>query len=96
MKGIIEFRDGRVRNAYKSWGSFQRADQLFDVVFQLLSRSTEEGKNKPEVSLHEISLKPGSDWKQIKIKYASKEIEIKKISDRDKATVVLDENLREE
>jgi len=96
MKGIIEFHDGKVRSAYKSWGSFRRADQLFDVVFQLLSRSTEGGKNRPEVSLHEIPLKPGSDWKQIKIKYASKEIEIKKISDRDGATVVLDENLRQE
>lgn len=96
MKGIIEFRDGRVRSAYKSWGSFHRADQLFDVVFQLLSKSTEEGKSRPEVSLNEILLKPGSDWKQIKIKYAAKEIEIKKISDGDKATVVLDENLKEE
>jgi len=34
MKGIIEFHDGRVRSAYKSWGSFQAADQLFDVVFR--------------------------------------------------------------
>ena len=96
MKGIIEFHDGRVRSAYKSWGSFQAADQLFDVVFQLLSKSAEEGRNRPEISLHEIPLKPGSDWKQIKIKFSAKEIEIKKISDRDGATVVLDENLRQE
>jgi hypothetical protein len=96
MKGIIEFHKGKVRSAYKSWGSFDSADQLFDVIFQLLSKATEEGKDRPEVSLHEIPLKPGSDWKQIKIKYAAKEIEIKKISDRDGATVVLDENLREE
>jgi hypothetical protein len=94
MKGIIEFRDGKVRSAYKSWGSFQTADQLFDVVFQLLSKSTEEGKSHPEISIHEIQLKPGSDWKQIKIKLSGKEIEIKKISDRDGATIVLDENLR--
>jgi len=96
MKGIIEFHDGKVRSAYKSWGSFQSADQLFDVVFQLFSKSTEEGKDRPEISLHEIELKPGSDWKQIKIKFSGKEIEIKKISDRDGATVVLDENLRKE
>jgi hypothetical protein len=97
MKGIIEFHDGRVRSAYKSWGSFESADQLFDVVFQLLSKATEEGrKDRPEVSLHQIPLKAGSDWKQIKIKFAAKEIEIKKISDRDGATVILDENLREE
>ncbi len=96
MKGIIEFHDGRVRSAYKSWGSFDSADQLFDVVFQLLMKSTEEGKGKPEVSLHEIPLKPGTDWKQIKIKFSGKEIEIKKISDRDGATIVLDENLRKE
>ena len=36
MKGIIEFRSGRVKSAYKSWGSFDSADQLFDVLFQLL------------------------------------------------------------
>lgn len=96
MKGIIEFHKGRVRSAYKSWGSFQSADQLFDVVFQLLTKSTEEGKGRPEISLHEIPLKPGADWKQIKIKFSAKEIEIKKISDRDGATVVLDENLRKE
>jgi hypothetical protein len=96
MKGIIEFHDGKVRGVYKSWGSFQRADQLFDVIFQLFSKSKEEGKDKPEISLHEIELKPGSDWKQIKIKFSGKEIEIKKISDRDGATVVLDENLRKE
>ncbi len=96
MKGIIEFHDGRVRSAYKSWGSFDSADQLFDVVFQLLSKSTEEGKGKPEISLHAIPLKPGSDWKQIKIKFSAKEIEIKKISDRDRATIVLDETLRKE
>ena len=96
MKGIIEFHDGKVRSAYKSWGSFQSADQLFDVIFQLFSKSTEEGKARPEISLHEIELKPGSDWKQIKIKFSGKEIEIKKISDRDGATVVLDENLRKE
>ena len=96
MKGIIEFDDGKVRGVYKSWGSFQRADQLFDVIFQLFSKSKEEGKDRPEISLHEIELKPGSDWKQIKIKYSGKEIEIKKISDRDGATVVLDENLRKE
>jgi hypothetical protein len=96
MKGIIEFRDGKVRSAYKSWGSFHAADQLFDVVFQLLSKSTEEGKGKPEISLNEIPLNPGSDWKQIKIKFSAKEIEIKKISDRDGATIVLDENLRKE
>ena len=94
MKGIIEFDDGRVKSAYKSWGSFDSADQLFDVVFQLLTKSTEEGKGRPEVSLHEIPLKPGADWKQIKIKFSAKEIEIKKISDRDGATIVLDENLR--
>jgi hypothetical protein len=96
MKGIIEFHNGRVRSAYKSWGSFESADLLFDVVFQLLSKSTEEGKGTPEISLHEIPLKPGSDWKQIKIKFSGKEIEIKKISDRDGATIVLDENLRKE
>jgi hypothetical protein len=96
MKGIIEFHEGKVRSAYKSWGSFQSAEQLFDVVFQLFSESTEEGKDRPEISLHEIELKPGSDWKQIKIKFSGKEIEIKKISDRDGATVVLDENLRKE
>ena len=94
MKGIIEFHDGRVKSAYKSWGSFDSADQLFDVVFQLLTKSTEEGKGRPEISLHEIPLKPGADWKQIKIKFSAKEIEIKKISDRDGATIVLDENLR--
>jgi len=96
MKGIIEFHNGKVRSAYKSWGSFQSADQLFDVVFQLFSKSAEEGKARPEILLHEIELKPGSDWKQIKIKFSGKEIEIKKISDRDGATVVLDENLRKE
>ena len=88
MKGIIEFHDGRVESAYKSWGSFDSADQLFDVVFQLLTKSTEEGKGRPEISLHEIPLKPGADWKQIKIKFSAKEIEIKKISDRDGATIV--------
>ena len=96
MKGIIEFDDGLVKSAYKSWGSFDSADQLFDVVFQLLTKSTEEGKGRPEISLHEIPLKPGADWKQIKIKFSTKEIEIKKISDRDGATIVLDENLRAE
>ena len=96
MKGIIEFHDGRVRSAYKSWGSFLSADQLFDAVFQLLERSQEEGRKRPDISLHEIPLKPGSDWKQIKIKLSAKEIEIKKISDRDGVTVVLDENLRQE
>jgi len=94
MKGIIEFHDGRVKSAYKSWGSFESADQLFDAIFQLLTKSTEQGKGRPEVSLHEIPLKPGADWKQIKIKFSAKEIEIKKISDRDGATIVLDENLR--
>ena len=94
MKGIIEFHDGRVKSAYKSWGSFDSADQLFDVVFQLLMKSSEEGKGRPEISLHELPLKPGADWKQIKIKFSSKEIEIKKISDRDGVTIVLDENLR--
>jgi hypothetical protein len=94
MKGIIEFHDGRVRSAYKSWGSFDSAGELFDVVFQLLAKSMEEGKGAPEVSLHEIPLKPGADWKQIKIKLSAKEIEIKKISDRDGTTIVLDENLR--
>jgi hypothetical protein len=94
MKGIIEFHDGRVKSAYKSWGSFDSADQLFDVVFQLLMKSTEEGKGKPEISLHEIPLKPGADWKQIKIKFSAKEIEIKKITDRDGAVIVLDENLK--
>ena len=94
MKGVIEFHNDRVRSAYKSWGSFQSADQLFDVVFHLLSKSKEEGKVRPEIFLHEIPLKPGSDWKQIKIKFSAKEIEIKKISDRDGATVVLHENLR--
>ncbi len=96
MKGIIEFQDGRVKGAYKSWGRFDSADQLFDVVFQLLSKCTEGGKGRAEVSLHEIPLKPGSDWKQIKVKFSANEIEIKKISDRDGATVVLDENLRQE
>lgn len=94
MKGIIEFHDGRVKSAYKSWGSFDSADQLFDVVFQLLTESTEDGKGRPEISLHEIPLKPGTDWKQIKIKFSAKEIEIRKISDRDGATIVLNENLR--
>lgn len=94
MKGIIEFHDGRVKSAYKSWGSFDSADQLFDVVFQLLTKSTEDGKGRPEISLHEIPLKPGADWKQIKIKFSAKEIEIRKISDRDGATIVLNENLR--
>jgi hypothetical protein len=96
MKGIIEFHDGRVRSAYKNWGSFDSAGPLFDVLFQLLSKYTEQGKSEPEISLHEIPLKPGSDWKQIKIKFAGKEIEVKKISDRDGATIVLDENLRKE
>ncbi len=96
MKGIIEFRDGRVRSAYKSWGSFASADQLFDVIFQLLSKSTSEGEAGPEISLHEVPLKPGTDWKQIKIKYSAHEIEIKKISGRDGTTIVLDENLRAE
>jgi hypothetical protein len=94
MKGIIEFHDGRVKSAYKSWGSFDSADELFDVIFQLLTKSTEDGKGRPEISLHEIPLKPGADWKQIKIKFSAKEIDIKKISDRDGATIVLDENLR--
>jgi hypothetical protein len=96
VKGIIEFQNGKVQGAYKSWGSFQSADQLFDVVFELFLKSKEAGKDRPEISLHEIELKPGSDWKQIKIKFSGKEIEIKKISDRDGATVVLDENLRKE
>lgn len=96
MKGIIEFHDGRVRSAYKSWGRFDSADQLFDVLFQLLTQSVEEGKGRPEISLHEIPLKPGADWKQIKIKFSGKEIELKKITDRDGATIVLDENLRTE
>ncbi len=95
MRGIIEFRDGRLSSAYKNWGRFDSASELFDVVFQLLSKSTEEGKGRPMISLDEIPLKPGSDWKQIKIKFAAKEIEIKKISDRNGTTVVLDENLRE-
>ena len=94
MKGIIEFHDGKVRSAYKSWGSFETADQLFDVIFQLLSKSTEKERSQPEISIHEIPLKPGSDWKQIKIKLSGKEIEIKKISDQDGATIVLDENLK--
>ena len=94
MKGIIEFHDGRVKSAYKSWGSFDSADELFDVIFQLLTKSTEDGKGRPEISLNEIPLKPGADWKQIKIKFSAKEIEIKKITDRDGATIVLDENLR--
>jgi hypothetical protein len=98
MKGIIEFQEGRVRGAYKSWGSFDSADQLFDVIFQLLSKSTSEGgKARPEISLHEIPLKPGTDWKQIKIRFSAQEIEIKKISDREDGTaVVLDETLRAE
>ncbi len=94
MRGIIEFHDGRLSSAYKNWGRFDSTSQLFDVIFQLLSKSTEDGKGRPEISLSEIPLKPGSDWKQIKIKFAAKEIEIKKISERDGATVVLDENLR--
>jgi len=96
MKGIIEFQDGKVRSAYKSWGSFQRADQLFDVLFLLLSTAAGEGKDRPEISLHEIPLKPGADWKQIRIRLSAREIEIKKISDRDTATIMLDENLRKE
>ena len=96
MKGIIEFHDGKVRSAYKSWGSFDSAQQLFDVLFQLLERSKQEGKERPEISLHEIPLNPDSNWQQIKIKLSAKEIEIKKISDRDGATVVLDENLRKQ
>ena len=96
MKGIIEFQDGRVKGAYKSWGRFDAADQLFDVLFQLLSKCTAEGNGRLEVSLHEIPLKPGSDWKQIKLKFSANEIEIKKLSDRDGATIVLDENLRQE
>ncbi len=96
MKGIIEFDDGRVRSAYKSWGRFDDADQLFDVIFQLLSTSKDAEKVRPEIVLNEIALQPGSDWKQIKIKFDAKEIEIKKISDRDGATIVLDENLRKE
>ncbi len=96
MKGIIEFDDGRVSSAYKSWGRFDDADQLFDVLFQILSTSKGTEKERPEISLHEMALQPGSDWKQIKIRFDAKEIEIKRISDRDGSTVVLDENLRKD
>ncbi len=94
MKGIIEFDRGRVKGAYKSWGSFESAEQLFDVVFHLLAEMTKEGDRRPTITVHEIPLKPGADWKQIKIGFPAKEIEIKKVTDRDGSVVILDESLK--